>query len=73
MIKKQFSGNARRARNIVWNAAGRYDFDPPFLAFFPNGTQDRYFNMVVGLTEKWLDLPRIWDFFARYEGDRRAE
>ena len=73
MIKKQFSGNARRARNIVWNAAGRYDFDPPFLAFFPNGTQDRYFNMVVGLTEKWLDLPRVWDFFARYEGDRRAE
>lgn len=73
MIKKRFTGSARRARNIVWNAAGRYDFEPPFLAFFPNGTPDNYFNMVVGLTQKWLDLSRIWDFFARYGADRRAE
>lgn len=73
MIKKQFSGSARRARNIIWNAAGRYDFEPPFMAFYPNGTPDQYFNMVVGLAEKWLDLPRVWDFFARYGGDRRAE
>ncbi len=73
MIKKQFTGNARRARNIIWNAAGRYDFEPPFLAFFADGSPDHYFNMVVGLAEKWLDLPRVWDFFARYGGDRRAE
>lgn len=73
MIKKQFSGSARRARNVVWNAAGRYDFEPPFLAFFPNGKPDQYFNMVVGLAEKWLELPRIWAFFERYGGDRRAE
>ncbi|MBE6909638.1 MAG: hypothetical protein E7474_08750 [Ruminococcaceae bacterium] len=73
MIKKQYSGSARRARNIIWNAAGRYDFEPPFLAFFPNGTGDNYFNMVIGLAEKWLGLSRIWDFFALYEGDRRAD
>ena len=73
MIKKQFTLSARRARNIIWNAAGRYDFEPPFMAFFPNGNPDNYFNMVVGFTQKWLDLPRIWDFFAAYEGDRRAE
>ena len=73
MIKKQFSASARRARNIIWNAAGRYDFEPPFMAFFPNGTPDHYFNMVVGFVEKWLDMSRIWDFFARYEFDHRAQ
>ena len=73
MIKKQFSGNARRARNILWNAAGRYDFEPPFMAFFPNGAPDNYFNMVAGFVEKWLDMDRLWAFFRRYEGDRRAE
>ena len=73
MIKKQYSGNARRARNIIWNAAGRYDFEPPFMAFFPNGTPDHYFNMVAGLVEKWLDMKRLWDFFASYETSRRAD
>ena len=73
MIKKQFTASARRARNIIWNAAGRYDFEPPFMAFFPNGAPDHYFDMIVGFTDKWLDLPRIWAFFERYENDRRAE
>ncbi|MBO4914317.1 MAG: hypothetical protein J5449_03840 [Oscillospiraceae bacterium] len=73
MIKKRFSGSARRARNIIWNAAGRYGFETPFMAFYPNGTPDGYFNMVVGLVEKWLGLSRVWAFFARYGGDRRAE
>ena len=73
MIKKQYTGAARRARNIIWNAAGRYDFDPPFMAFFANGHPDQYFNMVAGLVQKWLDMPRLWDFFLSYEGDRRAD
>ena len=73
MIKKNYTGSARRARNIIWNAAGRYDFDPPFMAFFANGHPDQYFNMVVGFVQKWLDLPRLWDFFLSYEGDRRAD
>ena len=73
MIKKQYSGSARRARNIIWNAAGRYDFEPLFMAFFPNGDPDHYFNMIAGLVQKWLDMPRLWDFFALYETDRRAD
>ena len=73
MIKKKYTGSARRARNIIWNAAGRYDFEPPFLAFYPNGAPDNYFNMVVGLADKWLDLSRIGDLFESYGGDRRAE
>lgn len=73
MIKKQYSGSARRARNIIWNAAGRYDFDPPFMAFFPNGRPDNYFNMIAGLAEKWLDMGRLWDFFRSYEASHRAD
>ncbi|MDO4989726.1 MAG: hypothetical protein Q4E45_04390, partial [Eubacteriales bacterium] len=73
MIKKQYSGSARRARNIIWNAAGRYDFEPPFMAFFPNGTPDHYFNMVAGLVQKWLDMPRIWDFFLSYGSSHRSD
>ena len=72
MIKKHYTGSARRARNIIWNAAGRYDFEPPFMAFFPNGTPDLYFDMVVGLTDKWLDREAIERFFREYENDRRA-
>ena len=73
MIKKQYSGSARRARNIIWNAAGRYDFEPPFMAFFPSGAPDHYFNMVVGLVEKWLDMDRLYAFFDRYGADRRRD
>ena len=73
MIKKQYTGAARRARNIIWNAAGRYDFDPPFMAFFANGHPDQYFNMIAGLAEKWLDMAKLWDFFRTYENDRRAD
>ena len=73
MIKKQYSGSARRARNIIWNAAGRYDFDPPFMAFFPNGNPDHYFNMIAGLVQKWLDMPRLWAFFESYASSRRSD
>ena len=73
MIKKHYSGSARRARNIIWNAAGRYDFDPPFMAFFSNGHPDQYFNMIAGLVQKWLDMPKLWEFFLSYEGYRRAD
>ena len=65
MIKQHYSGSARRSMNIIWNAAGSYDFDPPFLAFFPNGQPDDYLNMIIGLTVKWLDFSRITDFFER--------
>ena len=73
MIKKNYTGNARRARNIIWNAAGRYDFDPPFIAFYANGVPDQYFNMIAGLVDKWLDMDRIMAFFSEYESSRRAD
>lgn len=51
--------------NVIWNAAGDYDFDSPFLAFHPNGLPDSYFNLVIGLTKKWLDLWKIAAFFDK--------
>ncbi len=58
---------------MIWNAAGRYDFDPPFMAFTEKGKPDPYFNLVIGFAAKWLDLDRICSFFASYAGSRRAE
>lgn len=73
MIKKNPSANERRSRNIIWNAAGSYDIEPYFLAYFPDGTQDLYLDMIIGLAYKWFDMDRLSDFFSRYEHVRRAE
>lgn len=73
MIRREHSGNARRARNYIWNAAGRYDFEPPYLAFYPTGAIDMYFNMVIGLAAKWFDMERLMAFFDSYKGSRSAD
>ena len=73
MIKRQYSGNERRARNYIWNAAGRYDFEPSFLAFSPDGSPDMYYNLVIGLAYKWLDMEAIQEFIKRYSASRSAE
>lgn len=73
MIKQHYAGASRRAVNIIWNAAGDYSFDPPFQAFFPNGEYDQYFNMVIGLVKKWLDLDRISAFFDSFGTSRGAD
>lgn len=66
MIKKHYSSNSRKALNVIWNAAGDYDFDPPFLAFYSNGRPDFYFNVIIGLTKKWLDIDKITAFIDSY-------
>ena len=69
MIKKQYTGNARRALNIIWNAAVDYDYDPPFMAFYENGQADHYFNMVIGFVRKYFDAAKIEQFFECYDGE----
>ncbi len=73
MIKKHYSKASRRALNMIWNAAGRYDLDPPFMAFHSNGRPDDYFNTIIGLTDKWLGLEDISAFFASYTAHPKAE
>ena len=62
MIRQHYTASSRRAMNVIWNAAEDYDFDSPFEAFFPNGDPDYYFDLVIGLSQKWLDLRAISDF-----------
>lgn len=73
MLRREYSPEQRRALNLIWAAAGRYDLDPPFMAFTPDGQPDFYFNCVVGLAAKWLDLDRLEGFFGRYAGSPRRE
>ena len=46
---------AKRARNFIWTAAEKYEFEPMFLAFSPDGTADMYLNLIIGLAYKWYD------------------
>ena len=40
---------AKRAHNFIWTAAEKYEFEPMFLAFSPDGTADMYLNLIIGL------------------------
>lgn len=73
MLQRQYSPEQRRALNLIWAAAGRYDLEPPFMAFDPNGQPNFYFNCIVGLAAKWLDMARLETFFASYAGSTRQE
>ena len=73
MIRREYTGNARRARNYIWNAAGRYDFEPPYIAFYPTGEVDMYFNMIIGLAVKWFDMDCLTAFFDSYRSSRSAD
>lgn len=53
----------RRAKNIVWAAAGAYHFTPAFLAFYRDGTPDIYFNSIVGLVHRHYDAAILAEFF----------
>ena len=50
---------AKRARNFIWTAAEKYEFEPMFLAFSPDGTADMYLNLIIGLAYKWYDQEKI--------------
>ena len=39
----------KRAVNMVWTAADRYDFEPQYLFFHGNGEPDLYLNTLEGL------------------------
>ena len=73
MIKRHYSSSSRRALNVIWNAAGRYDFEPDFLAFYTDGSPDFYFNIIIGLAEKWLDMDKISAFFDSFSYARESD
>ena len=52
-IRKKRISAVRRAENMVWTAAGVYDFEPQFLSFWQDGTPDFYTNSIIGYAHKW--------------------
>ncbi|MEE3487248.1 MAG: hypothetical protein VZT48_04000 [Bulleidia sp.] len=72
MIERHYNPQQRRALNMVWNACGRYGEQPPFMAFLPDGSADFYFNMIIGLSMKYLDQDQMRTFYASYSGSRKA-
>ena len=42
----------RRARNLIWNAAGDYSFEPDFKAYDEEGRADLYWNSIIGAARK---------------------
>ena len=59
---------AKRARNFIWTAAEKYEFEPMFLAFSPDGTADMYLNLIIGLAYKWYNQEKIDAFFNQLGG-----
>lgn len=59
---------AKRAHNFIWTAAEKYEFEPMFLAFSPDGTADMYLNLIIGLAYKWYDQEKIDAFFNQLGG-----
>lgn len=53
----------KRAKNIIWSAAGDYSFDPLYLAFDKHGHADMYLNLIIGFVYKWYERAQIDAFF----------
>ena len=53
-MSKVTEDERKRAENLIWTAAGSYDFSPDFCSFNEDGSADVYMNIVIGLEHKWL-------------------
>lgn len=61
----------RRARNLVWSAAGIQDFEPPLLVYDADGKADLYWNSVIGAIYKHYDWPALQTFYCSFAEDSR--
>lgn len=62
-MTRQYGAARRRALNMVWTAAGRYDFTPPFLAFDADGRPVLYLNCIIGLAYRWFGADALAPLF----------
>ena len=58
----------RRARNLIWNAAEDYTFEPDFKAYDQDGRADRYWNSIIGTVRKDFGPDAFADLFQSFEG-----
>ena len=58
----------RRARNLIWNTAGDYSFEPDFKAYDAEGRADLYWNSIIGAARRICGADALQDLFASFHG-----
>ena len=63
----------RRARNLIWNAAADYSFEPDFKAYDEDGRADLYWNSIIGAVRKNYGAETIEGLFEALHGCAREQ
>ncbi len=63
----------RRARNLIWNAAADYTFEPDFKAYDQDGRADLYWNSIIGAVRKNYGAETIDALFTALHGARQEQ
>ena len=63
----------RRARNLIWNAAADYSFEPDFKAYDEEGRADLYWNSIIGAVRKNYGTETIEGLFEALHGCAREQ
>ena len=58
----------RRARNLIWNAAQDYTFEPELKAYDLDGQADLYWNSIIGAVRKNYEQEKIDKLFEAIRG-----
>lgn len=58
----------RRARNLIWNAAEEYGYEPDFKAYDREGRADLYWNSIIGAVRKNYGAEAMQRLFAAFHG-----
>ena len=63
----------KRAVNIIWNAAQKYDFSPDFKAFDKNGQAELSWNTIIGAVRRHYDYPPIEKVVLYFQQQQDAD
>ena len=63
----------KRAMNMVWTAAGRYDFEPVYLFFHSNNEPSLYLNTLEGLAYRTMNTDILLPFLKGLDFGRKPE
>lgn len=63
----------KRALNMVWTAAGRYNFEPRYLFFYTDDSPSLYLNTLEGIAYTCLDTALFEPFCKGLECGREPE
>ena len=57
----------KRALNIIWNSAARYDFQPDFKSYDSEGRANLYLNCIFGAARRHYDYAQFVPLFRAFE------